>query len=458
MLLAFLAGLMALAGSYEDGVSALKAKDAELARTHFQAAVQQSPRSTAAWWQLGWAHYLLQDWDGTLAAWAKVRELDADYPTLTYWTRVAQARKDLLDPLPPLPEVPMEAAGRRITITAGGDTLMGSDLKYGAGNLPPDDGVGLFEHTGEIFRRADVAFLNLEGPLADGLPDRKCGPKSTACYAFRTPTSFTRALTSIGLDAASIANNHAMDLGTPGMQSSMDALDAAGIAHTGPYGDVGYVEKDGLTIAFVGAHSGTCCLNVNDLDDVQRAIRKADQRADLVVLSFHGGAEGYGARHLPFKTEIAWGERRGNVKELAHAAIDAGADLVVGHGPHVLRAAEVYRGRMIIYSLGNFMGYHQFGTEGGYGGHSVILEAELAENGVLTKARFHPLALDRSGVPHLDPKGTGLEHIRELTAADFPGSGLVIADDGVVSWNVATKEESQTSAVPGAGTEDGGQQ
>ena len=147
-----------------------------------------------------------------------------------------------------------------------------------------------------------------------------------ACVFFSSAAALHIAITGtsqgIGLDAASIANNHAMDLGTPGMQSSMDALDAAGIAHTGPYGDVGYVEKDGLTIAFVGAHSGTCCLNVNDLDDVQRAIRKADQRADLVVLSFHGGAEGYGARHLPFKTEIAWGERRGNVKELAHAAID----------------------------------------------------------------------------------------------------------------------------------------
>jgi len=455
VLLGLIATLLAVAGPYEDGVAALKRKDAQAARGHFETAVTQSPGSTAAWWQLGWAHYLLEDWDKTEQAWEQVATLDPDYPTLDYWMRVARARRELTEPLPPLAPVPTAPSERRITFAAAGDTLMGSDLKYGPGNLPPDDGVGLFTDTAHLFQQADVAFLNLEGPLADGLPDRKCGPKSTACYAFRTPTSFTRALTTAGIDAASIANNHAMDLGTAGMQSSMDALDAAGIAHTGPYGDVGYVQVDGLTVAFVGAHSGTCCLNVNDLDDVQRAIRRADQRADLVVLSFHGGAEGYRARHLPFKTEIAWGERRGNVKELAHAAIDAGADLVLGHGPHVLRAAEVYRGRLIVYSLGNFMGYHQFGTKGGYGGHSVVLEAELADNGVLTRARLHPLKLDRSGVPHPDPSGTALDHIRELTAADFPDSGLQIGSDGVVSWTPATQEASRSSASEAAKTQGG---
>ena len=440
-----LAAMQAFAGPYEDGVAALKAKEAEAAEVHLARAVQSSPTSQAAWWQLGWAHYLQRDWPETRKAWEQVRALNPDFPTLDYWMRVAVARGELTEPLPPLPPVETTPSGRRLTFAAAGDTLMGTDLKRGAWGLAEDEGRPLFAPTRELFRAADVAFLNLEGPLADDLPDRKCGPESTACYAFRTPTRYTAALVDAGIDMASIANNHAMDLGTPGMQSSMDALDAAGIAHTGPYGDVGYVESNGLTIALVGAHSGTCCLNVNDLDDVQRAIRRADQKADLVVFSFHGGAEGARARHIPDKTEIAWGERRGNVKQLARAAVDAGADLVLGHGPHVLRAIEVYRGRLVVYSLGNFMGYRQFGTRGGYGGHSVLLSAELAENGVLTAARLHPLALDRQGVPHPDPDGTGLAYIRELVASDFPDSGLQIGDDGQVSWKSATSPPTSSS-------------
>jgi hypothetical protein len=132
--------------------------------------------------------------------------------------------------------------------------------------------------------------------------------------------------------------------------------------------------------------------------------------------------------------EVAWGEQRGDVKALARAAVDAGADLVIGHGPHVLRAVEVYKGRLVAYSLGNFMGYAQFGTEGGFGGHTVILDATLAANGALVEARLHPIRLDERSVPHPDPAGTGLGHIRELNASDFPDTGVQIAEDGTLSW------------------------
>ena len=287
---------------------------------------------------------------------------------------------------------------------------------------------------GALFRDADLAFLNLEGTLADDVPSTKCGPQSTSCYAFRSPTRFTAALTAVGIDVVSHANNHAMDLSEPGMLSTAAALDAVGIAHAGRYGDVALVDHNGTKIAVVAAHSGECCLNVNDLHEVSGAVTWADQNADLVLFSFHGGAEGSRARHVPGKPEVAWGEQRGDVKALARTAIDAGADLVLGHGPHVLRAMEVYRGRLIAYSLGNFVGYRQFGTKGGFTGNSVILEVELAANGALVSGRLHPVTLDKEAVPKPDPLGTGWAQIAELSAIDFPITGVRVDDEGVLSW------------------------
>jgi poly-gamma-glutamate capsule biosynthesis protein CapA/YwtB (metallophosphatase superfamily) len=280
-----------------------------------------------------------------------------------------------------------------------------------------------------------VAFLNLEGPLADGLPSTKCGPTSTSCYAFRTPTRFAGALQRAGLDLASLANNHAMDVGAGGQESTMKALDAVGIAHAGRYGDTALIDVKGIKVALVAAHSGTCCLNVNELEEVRAAVALADRDADIVLFSFHGGAEGANARHVPGKTEVAWGEQRGDVRALAHAAVDAGADLVLGHGPHVLRAMEVYRGRLVAYSLGNFMGYRQFGTAGGYGATSVLLEAEIAANGVLVSAKLHPLLLDSDSVPHPDPAGTAFTHVAELSKEDLGAAGVSVGPDGTLSWS-----------------------
>jgi hypothetical protein len=362
-----------------------------------------------------------------------VEALDPDREDLAHWLGSARARVALQTSTPP-GVIPLEASGPTVRFAAAGDTMMGSDLRKGPAGLPEGLGQSLFAGVAEVFVAADVAFLNLEGPLADGLPSKKCGPSSTSCYAFRTPTRYTAALQSAGIDLVSLANNHAFDLGAAGQQSTMTALDEAGIGHAGRYGDTGLVVVGNTRVALVAAHSGGCCLNVNELEEVKAAVALADAGADLVVLSFHGGAEGSAARHVPGKTEVAWGERRGDVKALARAAIDAGADLVLGHGPHVLRAMEVYRGRLVAYSLGNFTGYRQFGRGGGYGGTTVILQAELAANGVLTGARLVPVVLDDDSVPRLDPAGKGLEHVRELSAADFPETGVRVSGDGTLTW------------------------
>ena len=387
-----------------------------------------------AWWQLGWAQWALDDPGGALRSWEKVRALDPARPELAHYLAAARSREMLRSAeVAPAP-IGTTPSGATITFVAGGDTMMGSDLKKGAAGLPPGDGDVLFDGVRGIMTAADVTFLNLEGPLADGLPSTKCGPTSTSCYAFRTPTRFAGALQRAGVDLASLANNHAWDVGGAGQLSSMKALDGVGIAHAGRYGDTALIDVNGTKVALVAAHSGTCCLNVNELAEVRGAVALADREADIVVFSFHGGAEGASARHVPGKTEVAWGEERGNVRALAHAAIDAGADLVLGHGPHVLRAMEVYKGRLAAYSLGNFMGYRQFGTAGGFGATSVLLEAELAANGVLVSAKLYPLALDGDSVPHPDPAKAAFTQIAELSEADLGAAGVRVGPDGTLSW------------------------
>lgn len=425
---------LALAGPYEDGRAALAAGRAEEAAQHLERAVAESPDAPDPWWELGWARWARDDFQGAAQAWTRVEVLQPQRDELQAWLGAARTRA-ALGAVPAVdPPVETAASAKRVSFAAAGDTMMGSDLRKGAAGLAPGDGEGILADVASLFQAADVAFLNLEGPLADGLPSTKCGPSSSNCHAFRTPTRYARALVSAGIDVASLANNHAQDLGVAGQEATMAALDAVGIAHAGRYGDVARLERDGVVIAVLAAHSGSCCLNVNRPEEIAAAVRQADVWADLVVLSFHGGAEGSGARHVPGKVEVAWGESRGDVRALSRAAVDAGADLVIGHGPHVLRGMEVYRGRLIAYSLGNFTGFRQFGTQGGLGGTSVIVEATLADNGVLVSARLHALALDGESVPHPDPAGAAWAQIRELSAADFPETGVRVGSDGALAW------------------------
>ena len=415
----------------EAAVTALRQDRLAVAEAWLLEAAEADEGNVEAWWALGWARYTAGRFAQAQTAWDRVAQLQPDRPEIELWRSAAATRaRWQIDP-GPLPEVDLTPTGPTIRIVAGGDTMMGSDL-VSADRLPAGAGDALFDEVRPILTGADLAFVNLEGPLADGIGSRKCGAGSTSCYAFRTPSRFAATLVRAGIDAVSLANNHAFDLGAAGQEATMSALDGVGIAHAGRYGDVASIEASGLTVAVVAAHSGTCCLSVNHLDEVRSAIAEADRDHDLVILSFHGGAEGADHRHVPGRMEIAWGEQRGDVAALAHAAIDAGADLVFGHGPHVLRGMEVYRGRLVAYSLGNFVGYRAFGRAGGYGRRTVLLDVEVASNGAVVSGRIWPLALDRDAVPHLDPGGPALQDIAGLSAADFPDTGVGVGPDGTL--------------------------
>src|SRR5439155_13312898 len=120
--------------------------------------------------------------------------------------------------------------------------------------------------------------------------------------------------------------------------------------------------------------------SLTDLEAAAALIEAADAEAAIVVVAIHAGAEGSDAGHVTGAEEIYLGEDRGNPEEFAHLAIDAGADLVLGSGPHVLRGIELYRDRLLAYSLGNFSGFHNFATEGVLG-ESVVLHVTLAPDG-----------------------------------------------------------------------------
>jgi hypothetical protein len=132
----------------------------------------------------------------------------------------------------------------------------------------------------------------------------------------------------------------------------------------------------------------------------------------------HAGAEGTAAAHVNRQMETFLGEARGDVWAFAHAVVDAGADLVLGHGPHRLRAAEIYRGRLIAYSLGNFCSWETFSLEGALG-ITALLGVELAANGVALRAELLSAKIIKPGRAHPDPAGEGLKIVRDLSSKDF---------------------------------------
>jgi poly-gamma-glutamate capsule biosynthesis protein CapA/YwtB (metallophosphatase superfamily) len=176
----------------------------------------------------------------------------------------------------------------------------------------------------------------------------------------------------------------------------------------------------------VGSHQ------LNDLVHAQEIVTRLAAKNDIVIVSFHGGAEGDGASKLPFARENYAGEDRGDVVEFAHTVIDAGADLVMGHGPHVMRPMELYRDRLIAYSLGNFATYYGISVNG-IRGISGVLATRLADDGRFMEARFTPTVQIRPGGPQPDPLRRALIQLRELTTEAFPEGELVIADDGAIT-------------------------
>ncbi|MGC9670347.1 CapA family protein [Planosporangium sp. 12N6] len=338
----------------------------------------------------------------------------------------------------PLPTAAPVVAGdvETISLSATGDIIMGA----APGGLPPDGARNFFADV-KTALHADLQMGNLEQPLTNDTGVSKCPPAPTAgpaagakptCYAFRSPPGYAAVLRDAGFRVLNLANNHAYDFGPEGNRQTRTALAAAGLADTGAPGQITVVEVKGVKVAVLGFSSYAWSANVVDIAGGAALVKQAKNRADLVVVQMHVGAEGPDQTHVRPGTEMFLGENRGDPYRFAHAVVDAGADLVIGHGPHVMRAMEFYRGRLIAYSLGNFAGYRALNINGlpGVGG---VLKVTLRADGTYVEGSLVPTRMVAPGLPALDPAKRALGLVRELGTADLPDSAARIGDDGAIT-------------------------
>jgi hypothetical protein len=338
---------------------------------------------------------------------------------------------DTVTPLPP----------DTLTIVAVGDLMLGTwypDSSY----LPPDSGKGVLAAAAPQLRRGDITFGNLEGVLLSdsGRVKRCANPRF--CYAFKSPDYYVRHFSKSSFDLLSLANNHTNDFGAAGKRRTRALLDSVGIAYAGisSWPDT-LVERHGVRIGFAAFAPNTGTINLHDSVLVEAIVSRLDSLADLVVVSFHFGAEGAKHKHITRQTEFYVGENRGNPYALARRVIDAGADVVLGHGPHVPRAIDLYRQRFIAYSLGNFATYGRFNLRG-TNAYAPLLRLQVNRQGHFLGGEIISFIQQGRGIPVPDREARAALEIRKLTAQDIPEAGITIDDQGQIMLISTIPEES----------------
>ncbi len=333
-----------------------------------------------------------------------------------------------------------------VVIAAVGDVMLGSTYPDPSRRaLPPRDALRFLTEVKLPLASADVTIGNLEGPLLDRGRTWKCAEAANPCFAFRVPTRYSRRLRAAGFDVMGLANNHIYDFGKRGMASTRAALDAAGIAHTGQVGDVARLWAKGKKVDVIAFATYPGTYNLLDLDDAVNVVRKSAAEADIVIVTFHGGGEGL--PHVADAEEFYLGENRGDLRQFTHAVIDAGAHFVFGHGPHVVRGMEIYNGRLIAYSLGNFATYKQFSLKGD-AGTSLILEVHLRLDGSFRGGRVYPIKQEKPGGPRIDVEKNVYATLNELAVSDFQNSGVTVTDLGQLVLPPIAADVPHSPALP----------
>jgi poly-gamma-glutamate capsule biosynthesis protein CapA/YwtB (metallophosphatase superfamily) len=319
-----------------------------------------------------------------------------------------------------------------LTIIGVGDIMMGTT--YPEDRLPPDDGNFLLRDVIPVLRNADLTFGNLEGTLLDegGTPKKCSNPK--VCYAFRSPVRFVKNLVDAGFDVMSLANNHAGDMGDEGRDTTMTSLLASGILHAGQLKmKTTIFVKDNIRYGLAAFAPNSNCVPLNDLEGARYIVGQLDSLVDIIIVSFHGGAEGAQFQHVPRAHEMFYGEDRGDVYQFSHSLIDAGADVVFGHGPHVTRGIEVYRKRLISYSLGNFCTYKGINVAG-INGLAPIVKVFTNTAGEFLKGEITPTVQSHATGVRIDTEKSVIKIIQELSKKDFPESEIQIDDNGLITY------------------------
>jgi hypothetical protein len=340
---------------------------------------------------------------------------------------------------------------RGVRVCAGGDVTLGTNLdtlwaKRSAQNLLSTFGLrpepdSLLAPLRPFMTGADIVLVNVEGAIGQGPAPKKCGPKSKNCFAFRQPPATADALARLADSGAvvvgNIANNHARDAGDVGRDTTRALLERAGIRVTG--GDTlatMVVTGRGDTIGVLGFYTDSTATDARDLRGVRRHVARAVEQYGTVIVTMHLGAEGPAAQRTRDASEPFLGLDRGNPVAFGRAAFDAGATLVIGHGPHVLRAGEWHDDQLALYSLGNLLTYGPFRLAEP-ANRGVVACATIDSARHVSAAELRATMQDAPGVLRPDSTRRAFKLVDSLSALDFPRSGVTVDSVGQVGRRVS---------------------
>jgi hypothetical protein len=304
-----------------------------------------------------------------------------------------------------------------VEIGWAGDTVVGSSW-----GMPPMGGVAQLAQVHDLLRAPDLMIGNYEGTLSRGGTPRCSG--GPLCFIFQAPPERARNLAAAEFDVMNLANNHGLDMGADARQQTVDALDGVGVEAAGLPGAATVMQVKDTRVAIVGFSPYPGTTNMRDPSAIRALVRAADRQGDVVVAAFHAGLEGPRGAHVPYGSDYGT-----NTRAAVHAAVDAGADVVFGSGPHVVRGVERYRGAFIVYSSGNFAGWHNFAL-GGLSSQSGVVRVTFDGVGRTRSAVWDAVVIDAPGIPRPDRSGRVIARIAALSRADFGRAGARFARDG----------------------------
>jgi len=263
---------------------------------------------------------------------------------------------------------------------------------------------------------------------------KNCNDPKT-CFTFGMPTKYAKCFKDAGFNLVSVANNHSGDFGEHGKTNAKRLLDSLEINWAGftekPFAKF---EIDSVKYGFCAFAPNQGTIQITDHDNACKIVKELKKDCDIVIVSFHGGAEGANYQHVPRKYETYLGQNRGNVYLFAHTVIDAGADIVLGHGPHVTRAVEIYKDRFIAYSMGNFATYSNVNIKG-VNGLAPIFRIKIDKTGKFLSAEIIPtyqIKPPNKG-PHIDSQKRVIKVIQDLTKEDINDNLPQISNDGLIT-------------------------
>ena len=332
------------------------------------------------------------------------------------------------------PKIDKHNKKTEFTIIGVGDIMLGSNYPFEY--LLPKNDANILQNTQNILKNADITVGNLEGTLFDNDGTPKSCNNPNVCYVFRMPSRYGTYLKQAGFDYLSIANNHSNDFGEIGIKETMKNLDNLGIKYSGikDIAESAILEKDGKKFGFISFSPNSATVKLNDYNYAKKLISELKSKVDIVIVMFHGGAEGANAEHITKRHEIFHDEDRGNVYEFAHFAIDNGADIIFGQGPHVTRAVELYKNKFISYSGGNFATFGKINVSGSMG-IAPIFKIKINNKGDFISGEIIPVRQTyKSFGPFIDSEKLAIKKIISLNKSDFPnGNGLSISEEGKIT-------------------------